>query len=83
MHQLMMSIKKPGEFEPEQDDFIINPHVQDKPDCTDNKHCCALYGIRFIDCICKVIPVNKCNLSAFKEDCYFATENLFVEQCTL
>ncbi len=48
---MCLPVDEPDEFEPEQDDFIIDPCVHDKPDCTNNKRCCALYGI--------LIPVNK------------------------
>lgn len=59
------------EFNPPTEQFVIDPRVHDKPICTDTKPCCAMYGIRFVKCICEVMPVNKRNLLTIKEDCYF------------
>ena len=62
-------------FEPSSE-RVIDPRVDEKPECTDQNRCCAVYGIRFVNCICKCMPVDKCDLATIKEDCYFATNEL-------
>ena len=48
-------------FEPS--DFrVIDPRKDEKPKCTDQNRCCAVYGIRFVNCTCECIPVAKCEL---------------------
>ena len=63
-------------FESEEDYFIINPREHDKPECTNEKRRCALYGIRFLTCVCDAIPVSKLDLDTIKADCYFATDEI-------
>lgn len=55
---------------------IIDPRKDKKPECTDTNRCCAVYGIRFIGCVCDVLPVGERKLATIKEDCYFATDDL-------
>lgn len=64
------------EFDPPAEQFVIDPRIHDQPVCTESKPHCAVYGIRFVKCVCEVMPVNKRNLSAIKEDCYFAIDDL-------
>lgn len=61
---------------PEYDGDPIDPRKDAKPKCTDEHRFCAVYGLRFLGCVCDVIPVADCNLATLKEDCYFATDDL-------
>ena len=63
------------EYEPSSEP-IIDPRKDAKPKCTDECRCCAVYGIRFLRCVCEVIPVKDRNLTTIKEDCYFATDDI-------
>lgn len=63
------------EYEPSKEN-IIDPRKDKKPECTDENRCCAVYGIRFLKCVCVCIPVNNHNLKTIKEDCYFATDDI-------
>lgn len=35
-----------------------------------------MYGIHFLNCVCDAIPVEKLDLGAIHQDCYFATTEL-------
>jgi hypothetical protein len=63
-------------FELEEDYLIIDPRKHEKPECTNERRCCAMYGIRFLTCVCDAIPVSKLDLEAIKSDCYFATTEI-------
>lgn len=45
-------------------------------DCCPSSRYCSMHGISFAICICESIPVQKLDLAAIKEDCYFATDEL-------
>lgn len=61
-------------IEPAIDD--LDPRKDPPPACTHNNRLCAAYGVRFLSCICDVIPPENLNLATVKEDCYFATDDL-------
>jgi hypothetical protein len=63
-------------FESEEDYLIIHPRKHKKPECTNERRCYAMYGIRFLTCVCDAIPVSKLDLEAIKFDCYFATAEI-------
>ena len=63
------------QFKPSED-RVIDPRIHDKPTCTDANRICAVYSIRFIGCVCEVLPVAKRNLATIKQDCYFATDEI-------
>ena len=44
------------EFEPSRD-HVIDPRIHDKPVFTDENISCAVYGLRFVQCVCEVLPV--------------------------
>ena len=54
----------------------LNPLTMRTPVCTHSNRLCACHGIRFIGCVCDVLPVNQRTLTTIKEDCYFATTDL-------
>ena len=54
----------------------LNPLTMSTPVCTNSNRLCACHGIRFIGCVCDVLPVNQRTLATIKEDCYFATTDL-------
>ena len=57
-------------------DPIIDPRKEPKPVCNNETRTCALYGLRFIICVCDAIPAASLNLETVKQDCYFATDDL-------
>ena len=64
--------------EPTLDDdyFVIDPRKHDKPCCTNEHRYCAMYGLRFVTCVCDAIPLDNLNLETIKADCYFATDEV-------
>ena len=52
----------------------LDPRKDPAPECTDGSRLCAVYGVRFLKCVCDVIPPGELNLATIKEDCYFATD---------
>ena len=72
----MLTPREPlDEFECLEDYYIIDPRVHPKPKCTNEERCCAMYGLRFITCVCDAIPVSSLDLETIKADCYFATKD--------
>ena len=45
-------------------------------DCNSANRYCSMHGTSFIVCVCESIPVEKRDLAAIKEDCYFAEDEL-------
>jgi hypothetical protein len=39
-------------LESEEDYLIIHPRKHKKPECTNERRCYAMYGIRFLTCVC-------------------------------
>ena len=54
----------------------LDPRATSPPVCTNENRVCARYGVRFIGCVCDVLPVGQRDLATIKEDCYFATDDL-------
>ena len=53
------------------------PDRSDAPvNCCSSSRYCSMHGVNFICCVCESIPVEKLDLAAIKEDCYFATDKL-------
>ena len=73
---VMLPREHAEEFDPEGDDPVIDPRKDPKPCCSDDNRLCALYGLRFLTCICDAIPVGGLKLATIKQDCYFATDDL-------
>jgi len=63
-------------WEPINNELGIDPREHDPPECTYARRKCALYGIRFLSCVCDAIPVEKIDLASIHQDCYFATTEL-------
>ena len=63
------------EFEPS-DDRVIDPKIYSKPVYTNGNRIFVVHGLRFIQCVCEVLPVESRNLETIKEDCCFATDEL-------
>ncbi len=60
----------------EDDYYVVDPRIHNKPCCTSDHRLCALNGLRFIACVCDAFPVDNLNLETIKADCYFATDDL-------
>ncbi len=63
-------------FEPDDDNLVIDPSIHPKPACTPDNMLCAKYGIRFLICVCDVVPVDRLDLETLKQDCYFVTNEI-------
>ncbi len=65
-----------ADWEPIDNELVIDPRQHDVPECTYGERKCAMYGVRFLNCVCDAIPVEKLDLDAIHQDCYFATTEL-------
>ncbi len=54
----------------------LDPRATTPPVCTNEIRVCARYRVRFIGCVCDVLPVGQRDLATRKEDCYFAMDDL-------
>ncbi len=64
------------DWEPIDNELVIDPRKYDPPECTHGRRECALYGVRFLNCVCDAIPVEKLDFASIHRDCYFATTDL-------
>ena len=65
-----------ADFEPIDDDIVIDPRKHNFPECMYSKRLCAMHGVCFLSCVCLAIPVEKLDLVGIHEECYFATTAL-------
>jgi hypothetical protein len=70
------NVVRSADWEPIDNELVIDPRQHDLPECTYGERKCAMYGVRFLNCVCDAIPVEKLDLGAIHQDCYFATTEL-------
>jgi hypothetical protein len=67
-----------ADWQPIDNEVVIDPWEHDPPECMYGRRKCTSYGVQFLNCICDAIPVDveKLDLAAIHQDCYFATTKL-------
>ncbi len=58
-----------ADFEPIDDNIVVDPHKHNSPECTYSNRLCAMRGVRFLSCVCLAIPVETYDLVGIDQEC--------------